>query len=246
MRMAFLIIAAAVMSVFAPAQVLLQDDFNDNSLNLTLWSPNISCNGYGSPDVTELNQQLQLFARGYLVTAQQYQPSLAHPLQITGTWRFDNVEDMFQVLTRSDGVPVSGWWCETTSGVEAYIYGLGGDVRIFSRTGGVFAELAAATAPFSFVAGTVYTFTILDDGQNFTFTFSNPAVPAETVTLTAATTYSSGSNYIVFHNREMNYTSYLDDVVIADLSAPIPALGAAGLLALALLLGTAVMLRLRG
>jgi hypothetical protein len=107
--------------------VLLQDDFNDNSLDPSKWTvvlPNID----GTPGVTEQNQHIELTDRGYLVTANQYDPSLVGPLTLTGTWTFNSATNSFQqedrtgVITRSDAVPYGPPYGEVHNGVGFFLH----------------------------------------------------------------------------------------------------------------------------
>jgi hypothetical protein len=203
--------------------VLLQDNFNDNSLDPTKWTtvlPDIP----GTPSVTEQNQHIEITDRGYLVTASQYDPSLVGPLTLTGTWTFDTSafafqqEDYMEVFTRSDAVPYGAPYGEVHNGVGFILHMQGdnpGNMWIADyEYGKGSAELAET--PIVIRNGDSFHFTIQDDGLHVTFSVQQINGPASGV-LTADVATHFSENHIVFYNAQRDTNpvpklSILDDV----------------------------------
>jgi hypothetical protein len=222
------------------ASVLLQDDFNDNSLDPAKWRvvlPSIE----GTPGVFEQNQHIELVDRGHLVTANQFDPLIVGPLTITGTWTFNTSqigfqqEDRMSVFTRTDGVPGGPPYGATLQGVSFNLQmdGPGNPGFMFIGDNG----LNFAKVPIQIHNGDTFYFTIRDDGTNVMF--SVQPVGGAVTTISAIDPSHFASNYIDFENSFRNgnlvpIVSYLDDVVITGTAAvPEPstlALTATGLL----------------
>lgn len=205
----------------ANAAVLVQDDFNDDSLDTSKWSVVIGTgSSMGSPTVTEQNQRLEMGERGYLVTQNQYDPASTLGLRIEGVWGFSATsDDMLQILTRSDATP-SGQYGETSNGVEFFAYQNDAQIRnrgSASVTGGTDLEGSA----FSTAAGTIFDFVITDDGTNLTFSMQEQTNADNWATLTATSTSDMPIDYVVFHNREGgSRMSFLDEVTISEIPEP--------------------------
>ena len=212
--------------------VLVQDDFNDNSLDTTKWSVAIGTgSSMGSPTVTEQNQRLEMEERGYLITKNQYDPVSVGGLRIEGVWGFSaSNDDMFQILTRSDGVPIDRWG-ETQNGVEFYAYNGAINIRSRGSIAVVSGLVTQKGSAFATTAGTIFDFVLTDDGTNLTMSMQEQTNANNWATGTATSTSDMSTDYVVFHNREAaGRMSYLDEVSISVIPEPATlALAAIGL-----------------
>lgn len=220
---------AAALSVapftVAPAAVLLSDNFDDNSLDGTKWTTNTSLSDpYGTPSVTEQNQRLEIHARGYLNTLNNYDPSALGglKLQITGTWTFLSVGpgDLPAVITRSDGTP-SNYYVgsgEVTNGItfRVEIYDPGVDsINIYGAGAATVTNFTMTSNTLDLVQGDTVTFTVLDDGSNLSFNVVEVGDPSSAASATATCASILAANKVSFYNRESNgNTVALDDALI--------------------------------
>ena len=225
-RSTFLVASVLMLCLVAPvafSQDFFFDDFDDNILDATNW---LSTTPSGS--ISETNQRMEFRNRGYLTTSNEYDPLSVGGLDISGTWT--NVSgtagvnrDFLQVLTRSDGL-VADRFRETANGIEFFALpgnsGSNGQLRIVERVNGVANTLAST--PVNYSIGDTIDFSILDDGDNLSFSVV-PQGSSTPVTLTTSNSRVYGTNRVVFHNRENNNSantfSYLDDVTIASLES---------------------------
>ena len=198
------------------ASVLLQDNFNDNSIDPAKW--NVVLSGIpDGPSVTETGGEIRLTSRGHLNTVQQFDPALGG-LKITGTWEFGS-DDFIQVLTRSDGTPGGGYG-ETNNGIEVYAHTGSNQLQIRGKGGATVTGAVNGVFSGNVGNGTTYYFEFTDDGTNLSATLTEVGNPAKTATATATSTSVMGSNLVVFHNRENGRTSFLDDVLIMSSGLP--------------------------
>jgi hypothetical protein len=117
----------------APAANIF-DDFNDGVIDLTKWTPRPAWTGHQSfrdSMVEETGGQLVLRNRGYLVSAEQFDPSAG--LVVTGRAMAPVLlppslgGDFFQVAIRSNGMPdvvpssPGQEWGEVEHGIECII-----------------------------------------------------------------------------------------------------------------------------
>jgi hypothetical protein len=203
-------------SVEAAPLILLQDDFNDNSIDGSTW--NVVLSAPGSPGVTETGQRIQLVGRGHLNTAQNVDPNspTVGGLRITGTWQFGN-DDFLQILTRSDGTP-AGSFGETANGIEMFAYTGNNTLQWQNRGGGSVVGRTSVLMPGGITPGQTFDFELIDDGFNLQATLTQVGNPANTGTITGTSSFAPATNLIVFHNRENGRVSFLDDVVVASLT----------------------------
>lgn len=209
-----LIVAAASMTTaIARADViLLQDNFNDNSLDPTKW---LVTKG----SVSEVNQRIELFDRGILATQSQFDPASLGGVRISGQFRFlDGTfpdHDFLQILTRSDGVP-GGGFNEVENGIEFHA-NANDTIEIVSHVNGVL-TLLSAFVPLQIDDNDLFHFEAFDDGFNLSFSMTEVGGQGAFATVTASSPLIFAQNRIVFHNRENNNSSaslnYLDDVLI--------------------------------
>jgi len=195
----FLAAAAAV----APAQVLLQDDFDNNTLNPAEWKVVTQGVPFATPSVVAENQRVTITNRGHLVTVREFDPNQT-ALRTTGTWEFGSLGDFLQVLTRSDGIP-SGTFGEAQNGLH-FLARSGqvapGDEVVIVVQGSLIAlgdpriQGSVTLAP-----GAVFDFDILDRGTDVSFTVSSLGLGSRTVTVKVLKDPTE-TKHIVFHNRE--------------------------------------------
>ncbi len=200
------------------AQLLLSDDFNDNSIDPAKWTV-VTAGVPRGPAATETNQHMELVGRAHLVTTPDFDPALLGGIQIDGAWAFVSRGDfdMMQILTRSDGVPSSPYG-ETTHGLEFHWGTPGGGLSIHPRSPRIVTSNLQTSGPAVPVMGQAYRFRIIDAGPTATFTiFDTQWNTLATATVTIVSDNTTVKK-IVFHNREnmMGRTlGFLDDVAIA-------------------------------
>ncbi len=215
----FVAVLALVMFALAgttqAATLLLEDDFNDNSLDAAKWNAVTTGIPQNPKSVTETNQRIELEGRGHLNTVQQFDPaSLPEDgLRLRGRWTFVSGDDMLQILTRSDGMPAGGYG-ETNAGLEFRVQASGvGNTMTISGRGGVGVSSVANAGPLNALAGETYDFEIHDDGYGLIFSMDQVGGPKQR-TVRAVSTSVMGTNLVSFHNREGGRRSNLDDVII--------------------------------
>ena len=208
-----------------PPLILLEDDFNDNSIDPAKWNVVTA----GIPQVpksaVEQNMQMELEGRAHLNSAMQFDPT--DPgiggFTIRGQWEFVSGDDFMQILTRTDGVPAGGFG-ETANGIEFQAVATGSDnVTITARGAGSVSGVAGnGSMPGGISGGDIFDFVIMDDGTNLSFELTRVSNPADTILVTATSNYAPASNLISFHNRESGRRSNLDNLVIESQSLTVP------------------------
>jgi hypothetical protein len=196
------------------ATVVVQDDFNDNSLDTSTWEVAIP-SGHPTANATEQNQRMEIYSRAHLRTVDQWDPLWHGGLHITGEWTFDpaNSYAMMQILTRSEGTPTSGYG-ETSQGIEFFAQSNDNAMKIQSRGG---APVSGASATVDMNLGETFAFDIVDTGYDLSFTMSEIGGDGTTATLHGTSDYTYATNKVVFHNREGTRTDYLDNVQVETL-----------------------------
>jgi hypothetical protein len=207
------------------ATVLLEDDFDDNSLDRAKWKTELSIPD-GRAGVTEVDQHVELVNRGHLVTASQFDPTaLPGGITITGQWTFAEPGDydFIQVLTRSDGIPDPKGKGNCRNGIQFANVG-DGVLNISVKGPSLSIGRVATTGTLAIAAGSVFDFTIVDDGLSLWFRMTEVGNPRNTATARATIASDSfGQNHVVFHNREYkggNHKVFLDNVLIKTTSKP--------------------------
>ncbi|MEZ5299528.1 MAG: LamG-like jellyroll fold domain-containing protein [Verrucomicrobiales bacterium] len=216
--------ALVLFSPVLQAEILLSDNFDDNSLDGTKWVANATIPA-GGASVTETNQRIEIVARGHLVTANDYDPVAEGGIKVTGRWTFAalNGTDFFQALIRSDGVP-AGQYGETQNGVECQINTDNGTLNWTVR-GGHTINVTQTQSLGAILQGQVFDFEIIDYGPNgqVSWTMTEVGGAGRTATSTATITATDPAftqNKIAFHNREDGTSAriaYLDNVVIESI-----------------------------
>lgn len=241
-KYSFVIFTVAVCLIEATrlqATVLLQDDFNDNSLNPAKWTTSLP--RFGS-HVYEQNQRVELYNRGYLITQNQFEPAALGGMKISGNWTFTFAtlpdHDFLQIVTRTDANS-AGPSGEVTSGISFVINGNDALV-IQDKTNNI--TLTTLT-PFPIEDGNSFHFEVIDDGFNLNFFVQEIGGDGTSAVASATSTLVSPINRVAFYNREElnhNEIGYLDDVMI---EAPVPEPSAiySGLFALGSLIGIRIL-----
>ena len=134
-----------------------------------------------------------------------------HGVEISGTWTFQTGDDFLQILTRSDGTPAGGFG-ETNQGIEFRAFGHNETVAIGGRNATV--TSTSGSVPNDINAGDSFDFLIRDNGNDLFFQLTRVGVPADTVTVTGTSSFTSTSNLITFHNRESGRISLIDNLSI--------------------------------
>lgn len=213
MRMLF----SAMLAMLAPlaqAQVLLQDNFDDNALDPALWMVDTAI-PQGAASVVETGQHVELTNRGHLITVQEFDPATFDVLAVSGEWTFATGDDFMQVLTRSDGQPAGGFG-ETFNGIEFFVFPDADQVGISARVDGASTTLGSGSAPIN--TGETFTFVITDDGTNVSFQLTEVGGDGTTITLNGSSGTAYALDHVVFHNREFSgitHVAHLDNVAIA-------------------------------
>jgi len=206
----------------AGATPLLSDDFNDNSLNNSLWRTALNIPG-GGASVTETNGRIRFVNRGHLITQQELPPGdIPGGITITGEWTFESEDDIMLVLTRSDAVPVLPYGGSANAiNFTAWMHPThGGVIDIYNQVTGQY--VATSSSSLSLDSGDTFEFRVTDDGTNLSFTMTEiqGAHVGSTATAAGVDTTVTGWSYVEFHNREStlpwggSHTAYLDNVVI--------------------------------
>ena len=206
----------------AGALPLLFDDFNDNSLDSTLWRTELNI-PQGSASVTETNQRIELRNRGHLVTQQEFDPgSYPDGITITGEWTFASPDDVLSIYTRSTGIPDQSVSTAggTLSGIEFHVWmntAGSGLLGIANRASNVL--LAYATERLTIDVGDTFSFIVADTGTNVSFTMTEivGSQVGDTSTVFGVDSTAFASNHIEFYNREIAgipHTAYLDNVTV--------------------------------
>ena len=220
----------------AAALVLLQDNFNDNSIDASKWS--VVTAGiplaFGAASVTETGQRIRLQGRGHLNSAQNFAPGSpgVGGLKITGTWTFGS-DDFLQILTRSSGTASSPWG-ETTSGIEMFAHTGNNQLQWNTRGSAIISGGTSVVLPHGIDLDDVFSFEFTDDGFNLRATLTEVGNPLNTGTITGTSSFASATNLITFHNREASTkVAYLDNVLVTSLNrVPEPDSAALALLAI--------------
>lgn len=227
-------VAAVVLVVPVQADILLQDDFNDNSLDASKWWVNLTGIPQDPKSVTETGGHIALEGRGHLNTAQQFDPATyANPIEITGQWTYISGGDFFQVLTRSSGQP-SGGYGETSSGIEFYLPVFSVSSMSISGRGAAVSGLVRDFSHLTLGTNNVFNFRIVDDGTNLLWQMVDADNPSNQGWAMATSTTNMPTDYIVFHNRESGNRSDLDNVLIVEMPEPSALVGLFGLAAVGL------------
>lgn len=185
----------AVISIWtANSNAQLFDDFNDGTLNTSLWST--FSTSFGNSSLSESGGNLRFGNGSAIITTSQFvNPTISGRFRISG-WEYDR----FKVLIRSDGTMIDTHWQSRIGGLGIQFtsgsnpdYGSSQTLQLWNFRTGTLLTSAAPTISMN----TWYDFTIADSGSQISVFLNNSATP----TLTYVTTTSYG-NYVEFGNRE--------------------------------------------
>ncbi len=249
----FVFVGMLVLGPALSAQNLLNDDFNDNSLNGSLWlthtspvdDPPGSGNGrWNTRSVTETNNRIEFGNRGYLYTNAEFDPFLINTLQVQGRWTINHTSDIVTTALRTNAIPTSNF-ANPDIGIGFSISGngAGGTMSISRFNSG--ANTALQSTGVDVNAGDVFDFTISDDGNLLRFTIAEVGGDGTTASISANDTTMFANNHVLFFNREKfftsdNYVAYLDSASISAVPEPDAMIGFVGVL-----VGMAYLLRRR-
>ena len=202
--------------------LLLADDFNDNSLDLTKWRTNTSLSA-GHARVVEQNQRMELINRGHLITRKEYYPDNLGGIEITGRWNFAKGQQNFlEILTRADGVPNKAYYDETRNGLDFMLFTRGAlptklEICAWGFCG-MSVEHRCRQSQWSSTQATPSTSKSLTAALGLSFTLTQVGNPSNTASATAVLAANCvGYGHVVFHNCQFegqDEVAYLDDVSI--------------------------------
>ena len=213
------------------ARMALQDDFSTGRIDPQRWRVFLPAHDSG---VRIDGGRVEFLNRGYLVTAEQYDPVGLGGVRITGTWRFAPDEDaegnaridILSVMTRSDARTGRHYY-EVRSGIEFQL--LSHELVPRIRALGPHIEVTRATnrGELHAAEGELLEFEVIDDGHDLCFTVRRAADRSHFATAKASVIRDAEKRrLIVIHNREnpsrQRHVSYLQDVVISTGVGPCP------------------------
>jgi autotransporter-associated beta strand protein len=210
-------------------QTLQADTLMSTTLNAAYWTKNTTADYDGDQaSVTPTANGVQLFQRGYLNTAAQFDPTaIPGGLNISGNWQMTNGptassghQETMRIVTRSTGTG-SGTYYQNTSGIE-FVYAEGSADPSISTDGNFTIGAVTTTGNLDPTGASNYGdhlyFDVIDNGQGALSISMSDLTTGTTASATA--TLLSGaatSNLITFYNREQsNCTSLVNNVVIAS------------------------------
>jgi fibronectin-binding autotransporter adhesin len=213
------VIAGGTVRLTPPAQTLVADNLLSETLDPAKWTTNTNSPMNG-PQVNPTAIGVQLVSRGYLNTANEFDPTTQGGLSVIGNWKFTGITgDMLQIDTRSTGMP-GGTYGEVTSGIEFYYFQGNATPTIQIQGSDFTLGAVTTTGNLNVHVGDNLFFQAVDDGQNnLTFYLTDLT---DSTTGTAKATLTGGvalNNYVTFHNRESSgASSVVSNVAIT--SAP--------------------------
>ena len=195
---------------------LVDDNFNDNSLDATIWTADTSA-PKGGASVRERNGRIELRSRGWLITKQQFDPITLGGIRITGSIKFNQTSDNFKIMTRNDGGPDNRFG-EAREGMmfavspsSFQILGKGAADSGTVRSGSTTVNLGRGW----------FDFEVIDDGVGGLSFSVTPQGGGSTTTITTTTTTGTLSpSFVAFYNREGGRRlAFLDNMVIETVAA---------------------------
>ncbi|MFC5050138.1 PEP-CTERM sorting domain-containing protein [Rubritalea spongiae] len=239
--------------VQAGAAVLIQDDFNDNSLNSSIWTVDTDNSAHTRAldgVISEVNGQMEFNGRPRLLTTTAINPDdYAGGIMITGQIEFASPDDVFQIVTRTDNTKVTSgparFYAELATGVSFSLNanGTSSVPTIVNRGGFTLDALVTTGDALDFDTNSILDFVIIDNGAGgLSFTVTDQGSGDSATTTTSITGGTAVGNLIAFYNRESQIAdtmlSNLDNVTISSVPEP----SSAFLLGLS---GVALMIRRR-
>ena len=217
------------MTMSAPAytDIVMQDNFNDMSIDSTKWVTLVSGDGVIDELASGWLSIQPNSGRAFLVTKDEWDPNVA-PVTVSGLLYAPYSDGMWTFLRsadylRGDGEPEGGTYLAMSVGIVS---------AVNTDTIGAFHYYPDGATPWGEAAGTdaslpstsplehMWDFMITDDGSSVTTTMTSRSDPSKTATHTFASSQDSyGSYHIGFQASSFGYW---DDIVISQAKVPEP------------------------
>jgi hypothetical protein len=208
-RLAFAILIGTTLSQSCIASITIFDDFNDGSLNASIWNMDLP---FVESSFTEAGGKLTLNNRAIISTVSQ----ITTPIKVSGTV-MGSRHDTIRIVTRTD-LSVENAYFNEIAGLKFSFHYDSNTVHIHDSLGNTIGE-----QPYTFSTSQWYDFEITDDGTNVSWSIDG-------VSLLSGVSNYSGGNFVAVHNREVNRgwaipsTSSFDSFSILGIPEPSRAL----------------------
>jgi hypothetical protein len=220
---AFLVVAPIIFTFASVGRAaVIFDDFNDNTLDGTRFRVALP---FADSTVAEQNQRLEFTNRGYLITREEFRPSQAAPVAVSGRVTFLNTQgggefELFQIATRTSGVP--GFLGEPTDGLW---FGIVVDRiardNVSIRTS-VFVPTIGDFGTLDLTDGDSVDFHLTDDGTNFSFSVVEVGDAGSRASISGASSAPvAATSVVALYNRESMGSQRLFRSAVDDLSISI-------------------------
>ena len=206
-------------STLSQPAFVLSDTFDGPDLDESKWSVRTDIPAGGAAVSIE-SGRLKLVNRGYLISRTQFKPTPHRPLRITGTCCCADLGDMFQLLTRADGIsdPITG---EVLQGLEFYVaWSEAENPQILSRGDPeLLFEQTIVEGMLDVKPQMLLNFEMIDSGSAVSFTLQEIGNASNRITIRAKATPSCKAYHVVLHNREREHSTahhvlYVDELQI--------------------------------
>lgn len=184
---------ALAFASFAPASVVLQDDFTGASLDATKWN---TANSTAVFDAAN-----DAVSDGWLITKDEYQGTATNLLKVSGTYTAISANYLIDIYLRGVNTIASGQidgglrlehWNNSSGNVLTMLDNPVGGGNNWT------AVAPDSSDPWTTDALAAYDFVITDDGTTVTFTTVQQGVPSNDASATWTTSSTFGANYISF------------------------------------------------
>jgi hypothetical protein len=191
----------------------ISDDFGDGVIDSALWEV---LRPFAGSDATESGGSLNLSARPYVATVDEWNPSAEVPLEVEFDWTPGTSISHLNLLTRSDAT-WAGQYAESSGGVGVNFSVQEGSFWGYSTQGtGVVSGMDFGANTYSFVPGTTYRIRLVDDSKSLSLFIDDMNTPVAVGTIADVFT----TNRVVFYNREFGAVDAFDNFRISGLRVP--------------------------